>query len=257
MLHNKVKQALKNDKAVFGLGFGGPVDISTLRTLAYCGVEWLFLDMEHGSTDVSDMPNTIQVADLLNMVSILRVPDLQYPWVARSLDAGAMGVMIPRVETKEQAELAVRYSKFPPEGVRGMGSLAFLSNTPLSPAEGLEVSNRETLVVVQVETKKAVDNVEAIASVPGVDVLFIGPMDMYIYLGKTGDVAGEDNHQAFRQLCRVARKHGQAVGIVCSPERVKIYYEMGVRMFSVGGSLYYIQTGVAAAVAEFMKQTAL
>ncbi|MCC7355698.1 MAG: hypothetical protein IT330_18305 [Anaerolineae bacterium] len=254
MLHNKVKQALKNDKAVFGTGLTGPIEMPVLRTLANCGVEWLFLDMEHGSTDISDLLNAVQVADLLGMVSVLRIPDLQYHWVARSLDTGALGVMVPRVETREQAELAVQWAKFPPVGVRGMGSPSFLSYAPVSPAEGLETSNRETMVLVQIETKKAVDNVEAIASVPGVDALFIGPLDMSISLGRPGDVASEESHQAFRKVCHVAREQGLAVGIVSLPDRVKTYYDMGVRLFSVGNFLYYIQTSVTAAAAAFKKQ---
>ena len=256
MLRNKVKQALKDDKPVFGTGLTGPIEMPVLRTLANCGVEWLFLDIEHGSTDISDLLNAVQVADLLGMVSVLRIPDLQYHWVARSLDTGALGVMIPRVETKEQAELAVQWAKFPPVGVRGMGSPSVLGYAPISAAEALEISNRETMVLVQIETKKAVDNVEAIASVPGVDVLFIGPLDLSISLGRPGDVASEESHRAFRKVCRVARERGVAVGIVCMPEHIKTYYDMGVRLFSVGYFLYYIQTGVATAAAAFKRQVA-
>ena len=256
MLENKVKSALQRGQAVFGVGVTGPFEMPVLRTLANCGVEWLFLDEEHGSTDVSELLTAVQILDLLGVCSIPRIPSLDYHWVARSLDTGASGVMIPRVETREQAERAVQWARFPPLGSRGMGSPSYLSYASLPLAEGIEIANRETLIVLQIESVKAVENIEAIAAVPGVDVLFIGPVDMSISLGKPGDVASEVSHQLFRRVCQVARQHHVAVGIVCRADQVRFYYEMGIRMFSIGSALSHLRSAVQAAAAEFRRQLA-
>jgi 4-hydroxy-2-oxoheptanedioate aldolase len=256
MLHNKLKQALKNNEAVFGVGATFPVDLPTLRTLAVCGVEWLFLDLEHGSADISELLDVAQVSNLLGMDGVARIPNLDYHWVARALDTGLLSVMIPRVEQHEQAEMAVRWAKHPPLGIRGMGSPSQFDFSTLPPAERVEISNRETLVVLQIETVEAVDNVEAIASVPGVDVLFIGPLDLSLSLGAPGDVASDHSHELFRRVCRAARSHDLAVGIVCTAHQVRFYYDMGMRMFSLGSALGHMRTQVQAVEAEFRRQLA-
>jgi len=254
VLENKIKHALKNDEAIFGVGLTFPIELPTLRILANCGVEWLFLDMEHGSGDISELLNVAQVANLLGMCGVARIPSLDYHWVARSLDTGLLSVMIPRVESKEQAELAVQWAKHPPVGVRGMGSPSQLSYAPLTGAERVEISNRETMVVVQIETAKAVENIEAIASVSGIDVLFMGPLDMSLTVGKPGEVACEENIERFRKICLVAREHNLAVGIVCAVHQVRFYYDMGVRMFSIGTALGHMRASVQAVEAEFRRQ---
>jgi len=254
VLENKVKHALQRGQAVFGVGITGPIEMPALRILANCGVEWMFLDEEHGSTDISDLLNAVQLLDLLGVCSILRVPSLDYHWIARSLDTGASGVMIPRVENREQAERAVQWAKFPPLGVRGMGSPSYLSYASVSLAQGIEIANRETMVVLQIESVRAVDNIASIAAVPGVDALFIGPVDLSISLGKPGDVASEEGHELFRRVCQAASEHGVAVGIVCRADQVRFYYDMGIRMFSVGSALSHLRSAVQAAAAEFRRQ---
>lgn len=254
MRENKIKRALQQDQAVFGVGVTGPIEMPVLRALVGCGVEWLFLDMEHGSTDISDLLTTVQFLDALGTCSLLRIPSLDYHWVARALDTGASAVMVPRVETQEQAERAVQWSRFPPVGIRGMGSPSYLSYEPVSIAEGIEIANRETLVVLQIETVHAVENVEAIASVAGVDALFIGPLDLSISLGRPGDVASEESHRLFRRVCEVARARGLAVGVVCQASQVRFYHEMGIRLFSIGSALGHMRAAVQAAATEFHHQ---
>lgn len=256
MIQNRLKQALKDNKAVFGVGATFPVDLPTLRTLAVCGVEWLFLDLEHGSADISGLLDVAQVSKLLGMDGVARIPNLDYQWVARSLDTGLLSVMIPRVEHREQAELAVQWVKHPPLGIRGMGSPSQFDFSLLSPAERVEISNRETMVVLQIETVEAVENVETIASVPGVDVLFIGPLDLSLTLGMPGDVASDQSHELFRRVCQAAQRYDLAVGIVCTAQQVRFYYDMGMRMFSIGTALSHMRTQVQAIEAEFRRQLA-
>ena len=253
MLENKVKRALKRGEAVFGVGVTGPIELPTLRVLAESGVQWLFTDLEHGSLDISGLLNVTQVADMLGMLAVPRIPDLAYHWVARSLDTGAMAVMVPRIETAEQAALAVRYSLYPPQGGRGMGSPSRLSYAAVGAAEGLEITNRETMVVLQIETLAGVENVEAVAAVQGVDVLFIGPLDLSISIRRPGQVGSWESHRLMRRVCAAAREHGLAVGIVCGAQQVGFYHEMGVRMFSCGSAIGYLRSGVRAAFDAFQR----
>ncbi len=254
MLQNRVKWALKEDRPVFGTGVGGHADASVLRTLANAGVEWLFVDLEHSSVDVSDLLQAVQFANALGMISVPRIPSLEYHWVARALDTGTLSVMVPRVESREQAETAVRSAKFPPVGMRGAGSPAHLSYAPVSWAEGVEIANRETMIVLQIESKLAADNIESIVSVPGVDAVLLGPLDMSISLGRPGDLASEVSHERFRQVCRAARAKGVAVGIVCTAAQVRFYYDMGIRLFSIGNVLGHLRAGVQAAAARFREE---
>ncbi|MHB1295189.1 MAG: HpcH/HpaI aldolase family protein [Anaerolineae bacterium] len=254
MFTNALKAKLHEGQPVFGTGLIGPADATTLRILAEGGVDWLFIDMEHGSLDTHQLPDVIQVATLLGMWGVVRVPNLEYPWVARALDTGSLAIMIPRVETSAQAEQALQWIRFPPEGVRGMGSPAYLGYRPEPIAEGLALANRETLVVLQIETVKAVENADAIAAIPGVDVLFIGPMDLSISLGRPGDVASDASHAQFRRVCQAAAAHGKAVGVVCRADQVAFYYDMGIRMFSVGHAMSHMAAGLQAARNEYRRQ---
>jgi len=254
MLRNTLKHALQEGRAVFGVGLTGPIDLPTLRIVADAGVEWIFTDLEHGSLDISELLTVVQAADILGMCAVPRIPSLEYHWVARALDTGALSVMVPRVESAAQAELAVQWCKFPPVGVRGQGSPSFLSYASVSGPDSVEISNRETLVAVQIETAAGVRHVEEIAAVPGVDVLFIGPRDLSISLGHPGDSLAEDAVAAYRKVCAVARARGLAVGIVWEAAQTAFLYEMGVRMFSCGSALGYMRAGVNAAQKAFRQQ---
>lgn len=257
MQENKLRRALKKGEPAFGVGLTFPLGIPTLRTLANSGVEWLFLDVEHGSGDINELLTVAQVSNMLGMSGVARIPNLEYHWVARSLDTGLMTIMIPRVEAKEQAEQAVQWVKHPPLGVRGMGSPSQFDYASVAGSDRVAISNQETMIVIQIETTEAVDNVEAIASVPGIDVLFIGPMDMSLYLGQPGDLFNDKSNKLFRHICCVAKDNDLAVGIVCGANMVKFYYDMGVRMFSIGTALGHMRTQVQATKAEFDKQLAL
>jgi 2-keto-3-deoxy-L-rhamnonate aldolase RhmA len=251
MLENRVKQALQRGQPVFGLGPTSPIGVAMLRVLANARVEWLFVDLEHGASDIKDLLTDVQVADMLGMVSVVRVPELQYHWIARCLDMGALSIMIPRLESKEQAEFAVQCAKFPPVGRRGMGSPAFLGFAPVSPADAVRICNEHGMVVVQIETVAGVANAEAIASAPGVDVLFIGPLDLSISLGTPGNWETPEWMAHADRVLAAAKKYGKAVGIVCTAAQVRFWYDKGVRLFSVGTAMGYLRAGVEGARAAF------
>lgn len=254
MIENHVKRLLQRGDPVFGQGLVSPIGVSALRILAHARVDWLFVDLEHGASDMNDLLTDLQVADVLRLGSVVRAPDLQYHLIARCMDMGTLSIMVPRVETREQAEFAVQCVKFPPLGRRGMGSPAFLGFAAVPAPEAVRIGNEESMIVVQIESVTGVNNADAIASVPGVDVLFIGPLDLSISLGAPGDTSSAQWLAHADRTITAARAHGKAVGIVCSTADLRFWYDRGVRMFSVGTLLGHMRAGVEQARAEFSKQ---
>jgi 2-keto-3-deoxy-L-rhamnonate aldolase RhmA len=188
MRKNAVKQALLEGKLQLGTGFGQLRSPDVARILAAAGFHWAFVDTEHGGFDLETVQDICRVAVLVGLSPIVRVADLQYSLVARSLDCGAQGIIFPRVESPELLERAVSWTKFPPVGVRGYGlGPVQLDHEKVTFPEVIEHMNANTLVVLQIETKRAFDMREELLSVPGIDAIMIGPADLSISLGVPGD----------------------------------------------------------------------
>ncbi|MEJ7604866.1 MAG: aldolase/citrate lyase family protein [Bryobacteraceae bacterium] len=164
---NSVKKALAEGKVQLGCAFAQFRSAEVARILKAAGFDWAFLDTEHGNFDLETIQDICRVASLIDFCPIVRVADLQYHLVARTLDCVAAGVILPRVESPELLERAVSWTKFPPEGMRGFG----LSNMAVNYAKAsipqiAEQVNANTLVVVQIETQRAVDAREELLAVP-------------------------------------------------------------------------------------------
>ncbi len=188
MKTNLVKQALAEGKLQLGTGFAQLRSPEVAKLLAAAGFHWAFLDTEHGGFDLETVQDICRVAALTGLTPIVRVADLQYSLVARSLDCGAQGIIFPRVESPELLERAVSWTKFPPAGVRGYG--LGLVNVDYEKAGFNEVighMNANTLVVLQIETKRALEAREELLQVPGIDAVMVGPADLSISLGVPGD----------------------------------------------------------------------
>jgi 2-dehydro-3-deoxyglucarate aldolase/4-hydroxy-2-oxoheptanedioate aldolase len=172
------------------------------------------------------------------------VTDLQYPLVARALDLGAQGVIIPRVETREEVERAVSYAKYPPLGRRGAGGRARYAYEVRGVAEAVEEANAETIVVVQVESPQAVANLDGIASVPGLDVVCIGPQDLSINLGIPGQVDHPTFIDTLKQIVDTCGKYGIPVGMVSrEAPTFRQWYGLGVRFLVCNSDGNYIVQG--------------
>ena len=205
MKPNLVKQALKQGRLQLGTGFWQLRSPEVARILAAAGFQWAFVDTEHGGFDLESVQDICRVANLAGLCPIVRVADLQYPLVARALDCGAQGVIFPRVESVELLEKAVSWAKFPPVGIRGYGlTIQQVNYEPASMTEIMEHVNENTLVVMQIETKRAFEMREELLSVPGIDVVMIGPADLSISLGVPGDFQNPimvETMEAIRDTC--------------------------------------------------------
>ncbi len=188
MRKNLVKQALAEGKLQLGTGFGQFRTPEVARIFAAAGFQWAFIDTEHGGFDLETVQDICRVSTIVGLCPIVRVADLQYPLVARALDCGAQGVIFPRVESPELLAQAVSWARFPPLGIRGYGLTGTqIDYEPLNFNQIIEHINANTLVVMQIETQRALDAREELLSVPGIDAVMIGPADLSISLGVPGD----------------------------------------------------------------------
>lgn len=250
MQPNKVKAALKQGRAVAGPIVNEARSIGTVRILAREGFDFLFLDMEHAMFNWETMLNLVQASLLCDVCPIVRVTDLSYPLVARALDTGALGIIIPRVDNRAQVEAAVSYAKYPPLGRRGAGGDGRTGYQKVDAKTAVEWGNAETMIVVQIESTEGLRNLEGIASVPGLDVVCVGPQDLSISMGIPGDFGHPDFVAALRGLVETCDRHGVATGMV---EREAVnqqrWYDLGMRFLVTGGDGYFIGKGAGEAVA--------
>ncbi|KAI9644671.1 hypothetical protein NHQ30_006695 [Ciborinia camelliae] len=223
------------------------------RTLARTGVDWVLVDCEHGNIDDAAMHDAVPAIAACGVSPIVRIPDNQGWMVKRALDCGAHGILVPLLYTAEGAKQLVKSAKFPPQGQRGFGSPFPHErfNPDLNSDAYLKQANDSILTMVQIETKEALENVEAIAAVPGIDVLFVGPFDLGNNIGHP-IVAGhmhENLHAAIAKILEAANSAGKKAGIFCtSGEQAKGYADQGFHMMSVATDMHILPQGVMAAV---------
>jgi 2-dehydro-3-deoxyglucarate aldolase/4-hydroxy-2-oxoheptanedioate aldolase len=228
---NLVKQALAEGKVQLGTGFGQLRSPEIPRMLAAAGFQWAFVDTEHGGFDLETVQDICRVSNMCGLSPIVRVADLQYALVARSLDSGAQGLIFPRVESPELLERAISWTKFPPVGVRGYGLTAIqVDYESLTFSQIIEHVNANTMVVFQIETRRAFEAREELLSVPGVDAVMIGPADFSIALGVPGEFQHPKMVEAMEAIRDSCVRHGVAPGTQTrSAALARFWKERGMR----------------------------
>ncbi len=210
---NTVKKALAEGKVQLGCGFGTFRSEDVARILAAAGFHWAFVDTEHGGFGIETVHDICRVANFAGFSPIVRVADMQYPLVSRALDGGAQGIIFPRVESPELLEKAVSWTKFPPLGVRGFGlSPLFVGFEKVTIAQMIEHINANTMVVLQIETRKAVEARDELLSVPGIDAVMVGPVDLSISLGVPGNFEDPKMVDAMEKIRDSCIAHGVTPG---------------------------------------------
>jgi 2-keto-3-deoxy-L-rhamnonate aldolase RhmA len=210
-----------------------------------CGLDFVIYDMEHGRCDIGLLEQMIASCRGSSIVPIVRVPDLNFAPLGRVLDLGARGVMVPRVETREQAEEIVRALKYGPVGRRGVATgIAHDLYRPAG-AEFFAQCNEEIPVILQLETVRAFENIDAILSVPGVDVAWIGHYDLTVSMGVPAQFDHPRLLQAMDDLVDACRQHGIAPGFLPpTPESAAHWISKGFRMISLGSDIGVFLDGV-------------
>jgi 2-keto-3-deoxy-L-rhamnonate aldolase RhmA len=231
MKKNTVKEALAEGKLQLGTGFGQLRSAEIPRILAAAGFHWAFLDTEHGGFDLETVQDICRVSLMVGLSPIVRVADLQYSLVARALDCGAQGVIFPRVESVELLERAISWTKFPPLGIRGYGlSPVNLDYEKVDFPQVIEHTNANTMVVMQIETQRALDMREELLSVPGIDAVMVGPADLSISLGVPGEFQHPKMVEAMEAIRDTCIRRGIAPGTQTrSAPQARFWKDRGMR----------------------------
>lgn len=194
-------------------------DPGVAELLALQGFDFLVLDGEHGTMEPREAENMVRGTDVRGVPALVRVPANEPPVILRFMDTGAIGVHVPLVSSAEDADRAVRAVKYGPRGARGLtGVRAAGYGQRESLAEYVERANAETLVVVQIETRAALDQVAEIAAVDGVDVVFVGPTDLSNSLGVPGQLSHPIVEEAYRTVADAVRASPAALGVLVAGE---------------------------------------
>jgi 2-dehydro-3-deoxyglucarate aldolase/4-hydroxy-2-oxoheptanedioate aldolase len=215
------------------------------QMLASCGLDFVIFDMEHGRCDISLLAEMVAACRGSNIFPIARVPDVAYAPLSRPLDIGARGVMVPRVETKMQAEDIVSQLRYAPVGRRGVALGLAHDLYRAGNADFFARANEETCVILLLETVKAFENLEAIISVPGVDVAWVGHYDLTVSMGIPAQFEHPRFLAAMEELATVCRRHGVAPGFLPStPELAVHWISKGFRALSLGSDIGVFMDGV-------------
>jgi 4-hydroxy-2-oxoheptanedioate aldolase len=181
---------------------------------AQAGWDYVIVDTEHTEGDLSTLASQALVAKYEALSFLVRVPDKLYHQMARVLDIGAEGLILPRVDTREEVQRIIRSTKYYPLGERGASvSTAVTRFRPVGAQEYMEWANREILIVIQIESQKAVDNIDELVSYEGVDAVMIGPMDLSQNMGIAGQLDHPLLEEAYEKVIAGCRRHGVAPGI--------------------------------------------
>ncbi len=232
MLANPLKDKIRGGKPVFGTILPLPSP-EVVEIVGLAGYDFLMLDMEHGPITVDILGGLVRACRAVDVVPLARVPEDHPKTILRALDVGCVGVMVPQVETPQQAQAAVAATRYAPAGTRslaGATAAAWWGQVPLP--DHIAASNGAVMSVLQIETRRGLDAVEAIARTPGVDVLFIGPADLSQSLGHPGVPTHPDVQGAIRRIIGAGRAAGVAMGIlVLTPEDIRTYHQLGATVF--------------------------
>ena len=250
MRPNPIKRLLKEGKPAVGtwLTLG---NVLAARFLARAGWDWLTVDTEHNAIGIETAADSFAAIADAGGVALARVPSNRHDHIKRVLDTGAHGVVVPMVNTRQEAFDAVSACLYPPAGTRSVGGSVHALNFGGSAVDYYARANDELLIVLQCEHIKAVEDADAIFSVPGIDAIFVGPNDLAASMrGKDGKPpSGEATAEAMKHILATCRKHGVAPGLHCmNAEEAKHRIEEGWQFVAVVSELKMMLDGAADVV---------
>ncbi|HUI34791.1 MAG TPA: aldolase/citrate lyase family protein [Stellaceae bacterium] len=247
-LRNAAIERLRAGELAVGIILRSARTVDIAPAMKAAGYDWLFLDLEHNSMDL-DTAVQISVAALgAGIAPVARVPARQLWLATRVLDGGGLGIVMPHVDTPEEAKAIAAALRYPPIGHRSVaGGLPHFGYEKKALAETCAAINAATMVVVMLETPQAIANAEAIAAVPGIDSLLIGTNDLAMELGTPGNFGDERIVAAYQTVVDACRKHGKYAGVggISDDALLRRYIQMGVRVVLPGSDFSFLQMAAA------------
>ena len=243
MLKNPIKDALSKGQAVVGTMIVQVRDPAIVQLFAEFGLEYMFIDMEHGPYSIETAADLIQVARLAGITPLVRVGETQYHLYSRILDAGAMGIMTPRVESVEQVKQIIQFTKYPPIGRRGFSRLAAHVNfSDINVAEYVEFANQNILNIIQIESRVAVENIDDLIRVPGVDAVIVGMDDLALSLGIPGDTHHALAEEMLERIVSACQEQGMPWGLhIPDVERLQTWLKRGMQLATFSSDIWMLQ----------------
>jgi 4-hydroxy-2-oxoheptanedioate aldolase len=226
------------------LQLGSPV---ATEIAAQAGFDWLLVDLEHGSGSEATLQSELQAMNGSSVGALVRVDSGERLRIGHALDAGAHGIMLPRITTAEHAGQVARYLRYPPQGDRGVALGTRAAGFGRVTIGELSRINDAVVGIAQIETRESVDAVEAIAAVEGLDVLFIGPSDLSVALGVPGQLDHPTFRQALDRVVAAANRHGKAVGtLLRTATEIEQAVRQGITFLGISSEANALAYGVRA-----------
>jgi 4-hydroxy-2-oxoheptanedioate aldolase len=241
---NLARERLERGELSLGVGIRVMHGVEVAKAMKSAGFDWLFIDLEHGALSIETASQMCLAALDAGISPLVRVPNGEYSLATRLLDNGALGIVVPHVETAEEACNIADRLRYPPLGHRGVFSM--MPQFDYRPTANLTVSlNSTNLIAVMLESANAIDNAEAIAAVPGIDVLLIGTNDLSIDMGVSGELGNAKIVDAYARMITACQKHAKwpGMGGVYDEKLMGRYIDMGARFVLAGSDLGFLMDG--------------
>jgi 4-hydroxy-2-oxoheptanedioate aldolase len=248
-VRNVAREKLEKGELSLGVGIRLTRSVEIAKAMASSGFDWLFLDMEHGVMSLEACAQISTAALDAGIAPIARVPNGEYSIATRALDNGALGIVMPHVDTAAEAREVVDRLKYPPVGHRSMGGIGpHYQLRTASSGEAASALNGANLTVVMLETPTAIRNAAEIAAVPGVDVLLIGTNDLCAEMGIHGDFGNDKVAEAYKAMIAACKQHGKFPGMagIYNETIMPRYIELGARFILAGQDAQFMTAGAAA-----------
>ncbi len=251
---NKLRERFKTQEPCYGLWV--TMESPTLTEIAGAlGMDWVCVDMEHGHLDYAEVMEHIRAARGSQTTVLVRVPSISQDKVKRVLDMGAHGVILPLVRSCQDVETGMRFGRYPPKGVRGIGGERAVQ-WGLGYNEYLEAANQETLIIPLIETKEAAENIDEILDVPGVEAIFFGPADLSASYGYLGQWEGPGIASQILEMHAKARKKGIVAGVMSTSLEDGVQRrDQGFGMVGLGSDAGLLIRSINEAMERFVGQT--
>jgi 2-keto-3-deoxy-L-rhamnonate aldolase RhmA len=233
---NPLRRRLRSGDTTYGLWVTAEAPAITEAAVALA-LDWVCIDMEHGHQDFHEVMNHLRVVRGSQTAALVRVPGIEMSAIKRALDMGAHGVIVPYAQSRADVESAFRYGRYPPRGVRGVSGDRAV-RWGLGFAEYLRAADEETLIIPLIETRGAVEQIDAILDVPGLEAIFFGPADMSASYGHLGEWEGPDVAERILDVRAKAEERGIAAGVLArSVEDSLLRRDQGFRMVALGADM--------------------
>jgi 4-hydroxy-2-oxoheptanedioate aldolase len=233
MKKNNLREVLKVGKNVFG-PFMKFTDPAAVEIMGFAGFDFVIIDAEHGPISMQNAQNMIRAAETANITPVIRVANNDEALILRALDIGAQGIEIPQINSKSQALKAVRSVKYAPQGERGVCRYVRAANySSMNKFEYFKSANNETMIIAHIEGVEGINNLDEILSVPGIDVIFIGPYDLSQSLGIPGEVNNPLVTEKMKEVVLKCKENKVSVGTFADDVKTaKFWVSLGVQYMS-------------------------